>query len=297
MNLVSCNVIEDLIPLYVEDMLSEDSKKLVEAHLDKCEECRGYLEELKEIDKLPIETDTEPLRKIQKTLQKKKWTTTILTTLIALFIGALSVIYITAPKYLPYSEEVVTVSETDNGLVFLAFNEEVAGYNFQSYTTQNGEGLVYHLIGWSTTWHDLTNTGEIDPIVLNSNGEEVEAVYYYQTNETADQLVYGKEQHADGGIITLPRLSLNYFSVFAMIVFILCIGILFTVHSTKTYFHRMIKISGIPFSYLLAQLLVTGWEATTYSLVRDFTAIMLVAVLLYGVFWVGYETLKKRSLN
>lgn len=71
LELVSCNVIEDLIPLYAEDMLSEDSIKMVEAHLDKCRECREYLKELKEIDGLPVETDKEPLKKIRKILQKK----------------------------------------------------------------------------------------------------------------------------------------------------------------------------------------------------------------------------------
>lgn len=30
---ITCNIIEDLLPLYVDDMVSEDSRKLVEEHL------------------------------------------------------------------------------------------------------------------------------------------------------------------------------------------------------------------------------------------------------------------------
>lgn len=30
---ISCNIIEDLLPLYVDDMVSEDSRQLVEEHL------------------------------------------------------------------------------------------------------------------------------------------------------------------------------------------------------------------------------------------------------------------------
>lgn len=33
---ITCNIIDDLLPLYVDDMVSEDSRKLVEEHLKEC---------------------------------------------------------------------------------------------------------------------------------------------------------------------------------------------------------------------------------------------------------------------
>ena len=36
----SCNIIEDLLPLYVDDMVSEDSRQLIEGHLKTCPACR-----------------------------------------------------------------------------------------------------------------------------------------------------------------------------------------------------------------------------------------------------------------
>lgn len=297
MNLVSCNVIEDLLPLYAEDMLSEDSKKLVEDHLDECEGCSEYLDELKAMASLPVETNTEPLKKIQNTLQKKKWHAIILTTLFTLFVGALAVVFMTTPDYLTYSEDLVTISETADGITILDFNEEVAGYDLESYQAGNGEGTVYHLTAWKTTWHDLTNKDEIAPVVLNPSGEEVESVYYYQTDGSADRLVYGAEQHASGGVVTLPRLSLNYFFGLAAGTLLVCLGILFTVRSNKKYLDRTIKITLLPISYLLAQLLVTGWNATTYSAVRNFTAILLIAILLYGLLWTGVEWIRSGRLG
>ena len=44
---ISCNIIEDLLPLYVEDAVSEDSRQLVEEHLKECVSCRKMLEEIK----------------------------------------------------------------------------------------------------------------------------------------------------------------------------------------------------------------------------------------------------------
>ena len=42
-----CNIIKDILPLYVEDMVSEDTKILVENHLDECIDCKNEVEEMK----------------------------------------------------------------------------------------------------------------------------------------------------------------------------------------------------------------------------------------------------------
>jgi hypothetical protein len=43
---ITCNIIRDLMPAYVDGTLSEDSRALVDEHLGECEECREYLAEL-----------------------------------------------------------------------------------------------------------------------------------------------------------------------------------------------------------------------------------------------------------
>ena len=40
MNRMSCNVIQDLMPLYIENMCSAESRELVETHIAECEKCR-----------------------------------------------------------------------------------------------------------------------------------------------------------------------------------------------------------------------------------------------------------------
>ena len=39
---MECKVIRDLIPLYKENMLSDESKKLVKEHLKTCSSCRNF---------------------------------------------------------------------------------------------------------------------------------------------------------------------------------------------------------------------------------------------------------------
>ena len=40
---ITCDVIRDLLPLYHDDVCSEDSRRLVETHLEACPACRAEL--------------------------------------------------------------------------------------------------------------------------------------------------------------------------------------------------------------------------------------------------------------
>ena len=45
---ITCDVIQDLMPSYIDGILSEDSKALVEEHMGTCQECRKMLEIMKD---------------------------------------------------------------------------------------------------------------------------------------------------------------------------------------------------------------------------------------------------------
>ena len=68
-----CNIIKDILPLYVEDMVSADTSAFVEEHLEKCAECRAELEDMKksnglEKNNVSVEDEFMPLKAF-----KKKW--------------------------------------------------------------------------------------------------------------------------------------------------------------------------------------------------------------------------------
>lgn len=43
---MECNVVKDLIPLYIDECCSEESAKIVKEHLDNCQECRELYEKM-----------------------------------------------------------------------------------------------------------------------------------------------------------------------------------------------------------------------------------------------------------
>ena len=86
---INCNIIEDLLPLYVDDMVSEDSRKLVEEHLKGCPACRKMQEEMMRENRLTAgikdsnsvqinKTEAESLKKIRRRIRKKRILSVIL---------------------------------------------------------------------------------------------------------------------------------------------------------------------------------------------------------------------------
>ncbi|OZB93600.1 zf-HC2 domain-containing protein [Paenibacillus sp. XY044] len=45
---ISCHVIQDLLPLYHDDVCSPDTRELVEGHIGLCPDCRSVLEKMKD---------------------------------------------------------------------------------------------------------------------------------------------------------------------------------------------------------------------------------------------------------
>lgn len=64
---ISCDVIRDLLPLYYDDVCSKDSCKLVEEHIDNCQECKAELEkytiEIKGVNNM---IEAKPLKDISQ---------------------------------------------------------------------------------------------------------------------------------------------------------------------------------------------------------------------------------------
>lgn len=44
---MNCNIVKDLIPLYIDGCCSEESEKVVEVHIRDCDDCKRLLEDMK----------------------------------------------------------------------------------------------------------------------------------------------------------------------------------------------------------------------------------------------------------
>lgn len=84
---LSCAVVQDLLPLYVDGVCSDESKRLVEAHLAECADCRALCTALKESEAEALfQADTKTVLKDHAKRQSK----------LALAMGVLIAVFLTA---------------------------------------------------------------------------------------------------------------------------------------------------------------------------------------------------------
>lgn len=66
---INCDVINDLLPLYAENMISESSKELVEEHISTCPSCQLKLRQIQEPD-LKIIHNLDEVRNFKKLFRR-----------------------------------------------------------------------------------------------------------------------------------------------------------------------------------------------------------------------------------
>lgn len=68
--MIHCDVIQDLLPLYLDDCCSIESRCLVEEHLKECDKCRALMKKMGQ--ELPIEEEVEENLEEGQLLKKSK---------------------------------------------------------------------------------------------------------------------------------------------------------------------------------------------------------------------------------
>ena len=68
----SCNTVRDMLPLYVDNIVSDDTRAIVEEHLTSCDACRKEYENMKNAFVLPADGDAKQLKRFKGAWKKKK---------------------------------------------------------------------------------------------------------------------------------------------------------------------------------------------------------------------------------
>lgn len=286
---VTCHVVEDLMPLYAEQLASQDSCVLVEEHLKRCPSCRARLEVISQPAPLPLDRDTTPLKKLRSKLHKRQVLTVLISVLCAFALVASVLSFAFSPDYIPFQENLIEVEEQD-GSLYLIPQQSVSGYETDCYSTPQGQ--VYHISLYQTLWDRTFDSFRPSSWYLNPKGEKIAAVYYASNNGTDDVLLYGQNQNPSGGVQSLPRLALGYYLIMAAGLAGGLILLSAGLSRRKTLAVRLRYLSCLPISYVLSHLWVKGLSMVSYSIFRDFSAIVLVSLPLWGALALGYYWLR-----
>lgn len=85
-----CDIIMDLLPMYVEELTSESSNQLIEEHIDNCENCKEYLRHINKdlsTEEIIYEPEDREDEELVKDIKQRLKNRTFIMALIGLLVG------------------------------------------------------------------------------------------------------------------------------------------------------------------------------------------------------------------
>ncbi|MBQ9679190.1 MAG: zf-HC2 domain-containing protein [Ruminococcus sp.] len=168
MDRINCNVIGDLLPLYADEVVSEDTKALVEEHLAECADCAEKYAQMKREIELNIglkavEAEKQAILAAKKKIRKKRIVTAVVSCIIGVIV-IVAVVFILNNIRIPavYEKERFKVDVREVGgaeCMYLDYTGRM--YTYDQYEVFDGEKLIWYVDIYSTPWSNLFD-GEND---------------------------------------------------------------------------------------------------------------------------------------
>lgn len=191
MNEIKCTIIQDVLPLYIDEVVSQDTKEMVKEHLQHCNKCQQEYDLMKQDLYLPVEKPSPLFNNISKKFRKKKVMVSIVSVLVTLFITVVAFSYVFHyERVIPYSKNLIKIEmQNDNQLISHYYGKSYAGVNethpmpleidgkkknvsFIFYTKTIADSPSRNLI------NNEKSLNEQDYIFNLAESEKVDAVYY-----------------------------------------------------------------------------------------------------------------------
>ena len=300
-----CAVTRDLLPLYAEELVEQETQALIAEHLTGCSACRAKLSELKTETSAPIET-AKPLQSLKKQLRKRRLYSAVIAAL-CVFIAVYAWFYHANERKLvsweegliqaagieqrPYDEVFGQTDAPDEprrssvDVLILRVDNRITGTSETLFMDDDGSRTVL-LQGWTS--------GGSGYFIRDYN----EMILY----PVPDRVMYvdGAQQHLlwgkplDGGVEILPRLALGYYLLLALAAaFVFGLAWFFLRKRKNGWIVRQLFFT--PVSYLGAHFLMKGLPTVSDFMAHDFFNILLIAIALYALISLTWQVFLQRQ--
>lgn len=263
-----CQIIKDLLPLYKENLLSEESVKFVEDHLKSCPKCKNLL-----TDEIEIKNEnTKPLDFVEKRIKKE---TRFFTLAVVSLIGSILIFiisYLNMPRHIEYEKDLYKVYKGD-AIYTVEFSDKVSGIDYT-----DTEDAIY-LDAYTTKYDELFNKDR-QKKSLTFHKDKIKTVLYQKHDSMPEMVIESGEVRQT----LLPRLVFGFYARASILGFIGLGLIIFALEKfrkkslslpTKTF------LLGCPLSLFLAIIAVKGLNTTTYYPTTDFKYIAFLSLGIY----------------
>ena len=309
---IPCSVVRDLLPLYAEEMIEEETRALVDEHLEECSECSQKLEEIKAAAAVPAENtavDTaKPLLALKKMINKRRWITAAIAALCVFILlvsafhrinewhqvpweeGLIQVIGVEKMADVekrnspfPEEEEAIRLPDESMGLT-IQFDSKISGIH--STMEKNENGTTEIIQGWSSNPNKKL-TGDYSECSINPVPDRL----LYDTG-SGQILLWGEPM--DGSLVVMPRLALASYAILACCLASLS-ALLWFLFRNRQCASILRQVFFAPVSYLAGHLLIKGFHARTFFLEDDLGSILLVGAAVYALLTLGWTAWQQRK--
>lgn len=280
-----CSIVRDLLPLYVENMVSPETAEFVGGHLAACETCQAEVQSLRQPPAVTPPAQKEhpeaPLRRLQRKLLLKRIQTALLAGGFVLVVLLSAFAILSAPRYFPYTAQLLEVTEQADGSLTITFDQAVTQCQVESLGTQepDNQSESYSIQAWTSPWDQWFSRSGSRTLTITPQTDRSVLVYYAQNNGQGDVLVYG--EHPDGGMETLPRLVLGYYLFLAAGVFVVLLVVWCAAKKKPKVRQWVGRALLLPPAYGVGHLIVLGFTTVSYCGTRDFILIVAIGALVY----------------
>lgn len=202
---ISCEIVKDLLPLYYDDVCSNESRTTVEEHLQECDTCKKYLDNMNgdfiqtNADKAAEQAKSNILKGIKKKLLRKNVmisAISIICAIVVLLGGFSFIFHYEIP--ISYENGLVSVEMGNDGMIDVSFNGDDyhCSYTLTKPIERNGEEqYIVYIYYTDSIWtkyfskpqkgkeykYTINNISEVDyddsagPIQVK---KDISAVYY-----------------------------------------------------------------------------------------------------------------------
>ena len=288
-----CSLIQDLLPLYVEDLAGEESRALVEEHLQECEACRQTLNELKEVKPVTALTDTVPLQLVKHLLKKHTLAWCLLVGCLVAAIAFALMGRLTEPQGVAYNPNAFYVRTNAEGFLRVNITAKSSAdvrYRVSYFYNDLGRECM-SITGYTSPWLQLYGKNASDLVYIARN-KQIKTLYYCDHTRGGElTLIAGPSYPLSSNGSLLPRLVLHYY-LFAALFLTALFGVLWLALRKKAPGPTLLAVALVFTCYTLAHFSVKGLDGTTFFLLYDLTFILLTALCLWGAA-MAFLTLQK----
>ena len=153
MGKVNCNVIQDILPLYIDDTVSDDTKELVEEHLQNCEICQKVYQETKldlandlnvSVQTKKSSNEASDLKSFKKFFKRRKIKTILFSIVSTIILSAAVITFMNKRvTYISYKDAGITIVDDNEDEVL--YETKIKGnYRWNIFLdSETGVGTIY----------------------------------------------------------------------------------------------------------------------------------------------------------